>query len=77
MAKRERNENYGKAQRTDQGYKDVVIAIKNLTQEVSLLREAYESEIQSKKSKAALNNISKYGSNVRPNITSIYPKKVT
>ena len=76
MAKRASNENNGETQRTDQSYQDVVSAIKDLTHEVSLLREAYEGEVRSKRSKAALNNISKYGTNVRPNINSIYPKKV-
>lgn len=76
MAKRTSNENHGETQRADQGYQDVVTAIKDLTHEISLLREAYEGEVRSRKSKAALNNISKFGSNVRPNINSIYSKKV-
>jgi hypothetical protein len=76
MAKRTSDADHGKTQRADTGIEDVVSAIKDLTNEVALMRQAYESNVSRARSATAMNNLAKYGSGVKPNINSIYPKRL-
>ena len=76
MAKRTSDADHGEAQRANTGIEDVVSAIKALTNEVALMRQAYEANVNRARSATAMNNLSKYGSGVKPNINSIYPKRL-
>ena len=66
MAERKSDGDHGAAQRANSDLKDVVNGIKELTNEVRKLREAFESSVKSEKAKEAKNRLTRFGSNIIP-----------
>lgn len=66
MAEGKSNGNHGAAQRSDNGLKDVVEGIKELTNEVRKLRETIESSAKSTNVKDLKQRFERFGSNIIP-----------
>lgn len=75
MAERASDAHNGEAQRTNKSIQDVVGAVNALTKEICLLRKSYEAHISSEKSAKAMTSISKFGSNIKPNVNSLLSSK--